>query len=190
MQLRGFRMKVALFVFFLVFALGMGVKYLHQQTRVIDPITAQLLQIPGVSSASVEQRLLGGSRVLVKLELENDAPLSTVFRKVYQTLASSGGNYAVQVQDSPDATILALFEQMQIAVEEAIMTGEFTLLSNRVERLASTAHVEWDLGLDREFIYLSLTDKDSSLRRVIRRGMDDGKVKVYPDGGVDSWTNG
>lgn len=190
MQLRGFRIKIALLVFLVVFGLGLGTRYLIQRTRVIDPLTVQLQQIPGVTGASAEQHMLGGTRVLVNLQLDAEASLSTVFQRIYQTLSSAGGNYAVQIQDSPDDTILALFQRMQIAVEEAIITGEFTVLSDRVEGLANAAHVQWDLGLDREFIYLSLTAEDSSLRRVIRRGIDDGKVKVYPDGGVESWTNG
>ncbi len=190
MRLRGFRIQVALLVFLVIVGLGLGIRYLHQQTRVIDPLTVQLQQIPGISSTNIQQHMIGGARTLVALQLEADASLGTVFPRVYQTLASGGGAYAIQVQDSPTAAILALFQQMQIAVEEAIVTGEFTALSDRVETLARAADVEWDLGLDREFIYLSLTAEDGNLRRVIRRGEDDGKVKVHADGGVGSWTNG
>ncbi|HBN96430.1 MAG TPA: hypothetical protein DDZ66_09010 [Firmicutes bacterium] len=187
MHFRGFRVQRALLVFVVVFIVGLGVQYLHQQTQVIHPLREQLQDIPGVLSIELEEGpSRRGSRMLVSLDIEQDASLAIVFERVYQTLISTGGDYAIRVQDAPNSAILSLFQRIQIALEEAIMTGEFTALEARVQELADTAGVAWQLGLDREFVYLSLTEGENTLRRVISRDTDQGKIQVFIDGGVHS----
>lgn len=191
MRFHGFRVQIALLTFLVVFAVGLGVRYLHQQNQVINPLTEQLQTIPGVLHVDLEKgSCRGGSKMLVTLEIEPDASLAIVFERVYQTLLSTGGDYAIRMTDTPNATILSLYQRIQIALEEAIMTGEFTALEARVQELADTAGIPWQLGLDRKFVYLSLNQGENTLRRVISRDMDEGKISVFTDGGVDSWTSG
>ena len=116
------------------------------------------------------------------MELAPGVPLVFVFEQVYQTLMASGGEYAIELEDSPNPAILNLFYRIQIAVEEAIMTGEFTTLETRISRLADSVGIDWELGLDREFIYLLLTEGEDNLTRVIRRGTNEGKITVWTDG--------
>jgi hypothetical protein len=188
---RGFRFQVALLVFLVVSALGLGVKYLHQQTKVLDPLIEQIQGVPGVVDVRSEQSILDRtSRVLLTLQVEQDSRLAVLFPRVYQTLLAQGGTYGVRVEDAPNSALLEVFQRVQIAVEEAIVTGEFTALETRVKQLADEAGLAWELGLDREFIYLSLVQGESTLRRIVSRGVSEGRVRVYTDGGVTSWPNG
>lgn len=191
MHFRGFRFQVALLVFLILSATGLGVKYLHQKTQVLEPLVEQLQAIPGIAHVQPEQSVLDRtSSVLVTLEIQQNAPLGVVFPQVYQTLLAQGGNYAVRVKDAPNQDLLELFQRVQIALEEAVMTGEFTALESRVQSLAEVADVSWELGLDRDFIYLSLAQGASTLRRIISRGSGEGMIRVYTDGGVAPWPNG
>ena len=191
MRFRGFRIQVVLLVFLVVVALGLGVQYFHQQTQVIHPLAEQLEEIPGVLDVGLTKGFFkAGSRMLVSLEVSQDVPLALVFERVHQTLMATGGDYAVQLKDSPNPAMLRLFHRIQIALEEAIMTGEFTTLEKRISILADPTGIDWELGLDREFVYLSLTEGSDILRRVISRGTNEGKVIVCMDGGADSWTSG
>ncbi|HHT68059.1 MAG TPA: hypothetical protein GXZ85_02235 [Firmicutes bacterium] len=191
MRFRGFRVQVALLVFVMVFVVGLGVRYLHQQTQVIQPLTQQLQEVPGVRRVESKRGMFGtGARTAVELEVEQGASLTTVFQRVHHILSAATGEYTVTVHDAPSAAMLALFQQIQVAVEEAVITGEFTALEARVRRVAEQAGVGWELGLDRDFIYLSLTEDFHSLRRVIARDSNQGKVVVNAGGGVGSWTSG
>lgn len=191
MRFRGFRIHVALLVFLVALGLGLGVQYYHRQTQVLHPLVEQLEEIPGVLSVRLDQGMFkAGSRQLVSMELAPGVPLVFVFEQVYQTLMASGGEYTIELEDSPNPAILNLFYRIQIAVEEAIMTGEFTTLETRISRLADSVGIDWELGLDREFIYLLLTEGEDNLTRVIRRGTNEGKITVWTDGGDYSWTSG
>ena len=191
MNFRGFRFRVALLAFLILSTLGIGAKYLHQQTQVLGPLVEQIQEISGIVAVQSGKSVLDRTaKVLVTLELAQEASLGVVFPQVYQTLLSQGGNYAVRIKDEPNGTLLNLFKRVQIAVEEAVVTGEFTLLEHRLEDLAEAGGVSWDLGLDREFIYVSLAQGEHSLRRIVSRGSGEGRVRVYPDGGDQSWPNG
>jgi len=196
MRLRGFRISVALLVFLGVFVLGMGAQYLHQRTQVISPLVERLLEIPGVLDVSVEKGLFRtGSRTLVILEVEQESSLGLTFGPVYETLAEAGGEYVVYIQDSPNLVyiqdspnleLLRLFQDIQVAVEEAVMTGEFTRLGERVEEFAAEEGVTWELGVDRQFIYLTLSEGENTLRRVISRDRQEGSISVRGNGGAVS----
>ncbi len=191
MYFRGFRFQVALLAFLILSALGLGVKYLHQQTQVLGPLVEQIQEISGVAHVQSEKSVFDrASKVLVTLEFTRDVPLGVAFPKVYQTLRAQGGNYVVRVKDEPNDTLIRLFQRIQIALEEAIVTGEFTALEGRVERLAQEEGVTWHLGLDREFIYVSLVQGESTLHRIVNRGSGEGRIRVAIDGGGALWPVG
>jgi hypothetical protein len=81
---------------------------------------------------------------------------------------------------------LRLFQDIQVAVEEAVMTGEFTRLGERVEEFAAEEGVTWELGVDRQFIYLTLSEGENTLRRVISRDRQEGSISVRGNGGAVS----
>lgn len=191
MRFHGFRIHVALFIFLVILALGLGVQYLHQKTQVIDPLVHQLQEVPGVSRVDLEAAMFSRrSRTMVTLQVERGIPLSLVFDRVHQSLLAAGGDYVLKLEDSPNALLLSLFQRIQITVEEAVITGEFTALERRVKSLAEAQGVTWELGVDRHFIYLSLSQGQNALKRVISRGANEGTVIVVTDGGVDNWENG
>lgn len=187
MRLRGFKIHIALLVFVVVFALGLGAQYLHQRMQVIDPLVQRIQDVPGVLDVSIEKGMFNtGAETLVTLQLEEDTSLGLVFGQVYQTLTAAGGDYAVFIQDSPSKELIDLYLDIQIKVEEAVMTGEFTVLEERVKGLANAAGVTWELGVDREFVYLALGVADSTLKRVISRDLNEGRISIVNKGGTDS----
>ncbi|NMA99930.1 MAG: hypothetical protein GX971_00205 [Firmicutes bacterium] len=191
MNFRKFKVQIALLAFLVVVVIGLGASYLYKQTQIIKPLTEQLQNVNGVSDVNVEQNFLGqGARILVQLEIEREFSVGPVIGAVQEILATTSGNYALLLRDSADPSLVRLFERMQIAAEEAIVTGEFTSLEQRVQNLAENEGVTWQLAMDRDFIYLSLATGDSYLHRVISRGNNEGKVVIYTIGGGNEWLNG
>lgn len=187
MNFHKFRIQIALVAFLVAVAIGLGANYLYEQTQVIKPLNAELQDVPGISSVNVEKNFLGnGARTLVQLGLESDILLSEVFADIHYVLEETRGNFALQLEDSADEELISLFDRIQIAAEEAIVTGEFTALEERVQELAENEGVDWKLAIDRDFIYLSLLNGESSLQRVIGRGLNEGKVIIYTGGGIAS----
>ena len=191
MTFRGFRVQITILVFVVVVAVGLVGKYAYEQTQVISPLQEQLLGLAGVESASLEGAPLGrGRRPVVSLELDPEVPLSVVFGQVRQVLAGFGGEAVIHVQDSASPELVRIFDRVRIAAEEAIMTGEFTVLEERVQKLAQDHGIAWELAMDRDFVYVSLGTSERVLRRVINRGTDLGGMEIYMGGGAVSWENG
>lgn len=191
MKFRELRLHITLLTFMLVIAGGLLGQYLYQQTQVIGPLHSQLQAVVGVADVALERTLFGSrNRTQVRVELQPQVPLAPVLGEIQQILQASQGDFAVRVQDDPSDLLLQLFSRMQIAAEEAIATGQFTALEKRVEELAQAEAVDWELAVDRDFIYVTLARDESTLRRVISRDPEAGKVLVLTEGGGSQWPNG
>lgn len=183
MNLRGFQIKTAVIVFVAVLALGLGLQYLHQATQVLIPLTKELEAVSGVESV----RLVRGSwsnrsRTLVKLKMDGEVPLSVSIGQAQQILGNLGGTYAIELEDSATVKLNEIFQKVQVVAEEAIMTGEFSLLETRVQALAEAEGLSWELGVDRNFVYLRLRDSTHALQRVIPRDNDADRLTISTKG--------
>lgn len=180
MNLRGFKVLKALVVFVIVIALGLGFQYIHRQRAVINPLAQRLENIPGISQVSVAPGILKKhSQTVINLNTDFHVPLSMTFGQLRATLQDAGGNYTIKLENNSDDTLWQVFQQIQIMVEEAIMTGEFTVLEQKVEAVAIQEEISSELALDREFIYLRLKNGPNFLQKVISRGVEDMKINFY-----------
>lgn len=183
MNLRGFQIKTAMIIFITVLALGLGLQYLHQAIQVLIPLTKELQELPGVERVHLSKGSWPNrSRIMVELTLDAKVPLASSLGQVRQILSSLGGAYAIELEDSATGELVELFQKIQIAAEEAIMTGQFTLLEERVETLAFGRGLQWELAVDRDFVYLRLSDTANALQRVIARDEDGGRVTISTKG--------
>ncbi|HHY10145.1 MAG TPA: hypothetical protein GX528_06220, partial [Firmicutes bacterium] len=90
----------------------------------------------------------------------------------------AGGEFIIELEDSADPALLNLFPKVQLLIEEAVMTGEFTLLEKRVHQLAQSYNSLGDVTLDRNYVYLRLQNERGMLQRVISRGREEGRIKI------------
>ncbi|NLO66810.1 MAG: hypothetical protein GX101_09055 [Firmicutes bacterium] len=104
--------------------------------------------------------------------------------QVRRILGETGGVYTVELVDNPNQELLDLYAKIRLAVEEAIMTGEFSLLEERIESLAKNGSFEWELSLDRDYIYLELAMGENNVQRVIARGAGEGRISILETGQV------
>lgn len=179
MNLRGLQIKVVILIFCVVLIVGFGLRYLHQTTQILLPLTQELKNLPGVVDASVSQSsLINRSHLKIKLELAEDLPLSVSLGQVYRMLENHGGFHYVELQEQSTPDLLLNYEKAQIIIEEAIMTGEFSLLEKRIETLGHNQGLNWELGVDREFVYLRLYNKEAMLQRAIPRTSEGNKIII------------
>lgn len=187
MNLRGFQLKTALVVFSFVLLLGLSAQYFHQQTQVLAPLTRELQNLAGVESVHVfSGGVINRARTKIELDLKVDVPLGTSLSQAYQVLDYLGGSYLVELKEQTTPELLKAYEKIQIMVEEAVMSGGFALLEQRVEAFALEQEIAWELGVDRNFVYLRLQGYGGSLVRAILRQQEIGKIQISQGG----WANG
>lgn len=183
MNFRGFRLQLTILVFIIVLVVGLSFQYLQQRTYVLKPLLQEVECIPGVEEVSLVKKSLGNNnRIIVNLKLDPNVPFALSFGQVMEALQGAKGFYEVQLEDSPNLELWSLYQQIQIAIEEANVTGEFVMLEQRVARLAAEHNTLWELFVDRDRIFLRLTQAENMLQRVIHRGSDDGKISVQVKG--------
>ncbi|HHY15568.1 MAG TPA: hypothetical protein GX521_05795 [Firmicutes bacterium] len=185
MNLRGFQVKTALVIFFLIIGFGLGIRYFYLQNRVLTPLNLRLEQLPGVSGVELS-RGKGPEQagILVRLALNDEVALGVTLEQVRRVLGDSAGVYTVELIDTADPGLLGLFAKIRLAAEEAVMTGEFSLLEERVRNLAESENSVWELSLDRQYIYLRLAKGGHTLHRAIARGAAEGRILILETGGV------
>lgn len=181
MNLRGFSIKTALIFFFLVTGCGLGLGYLYQQTQILTPLQNELGMLPSVKDIHIAK---GRASTEVRLQVGGQLPLGTTMEQVRRILGETGGVYTVELVDNPNQELLDLYAKIRLAVEEAIMTGEFSLLEERIESLAKNGSFEWELSLDRDYIYLELAMGENNVQRVIARGAGEGRISILETGQV------
>ena len=71
-------------------------------------------------------------------------PLGAALGRVRQIAADFGENLVIHLRDSASPELLQLYEQVQLAAEEAVITGKFTLLAERVGQLAGSRGAGWE----------------------------------------------
>ncbi|NLJ80812.1 MAG: hypothetical protein GX335_07300 [Firmicutes bacterium] len=187
MNLRGFKVKKAILVFLITLTLGLGAAYFVQQVQVIGPLLEELESIEGIEEVSLRRRGLGRqAKKRIRLKINNEVPIAMVFGHVQHVLEEAGGEFVLQVEDSANPMLWEAFQSIQIPLEEAIMTGRFTLLEEEVKARAENLGTKWALALDRQYIYLVLENEDGVLQRIISRGPEENKIQVWAGGAVEN----
>ncbi len=183
MNLRGFRVQLALVVFIIILILGLGFQYVLRQKSIINPLNQSLKNIPGVVRSEVKPSFVQrGSYTAINLTIDPEVPMIMTFDSLKETLQATSGKYDIILEDSADQFLWGVFQQLKIVAEEAVMTGEFALLEERVRNLAVEKDIDYELAVDREFVYFRLKNKDGFLQRVVDRGTGDLKVNFHTKG--------
>lgn len=80
-----------------------------------------------------------------------------------------GQGYKVVLTDTRTPDLENLYEKCSFIIQEAIFTGSFQDMEQKIEDISKTAGIEWHLSIDSKNIYLELRDDHGYLYEVIPR---------------------
>lgn len=184
MGLQKFRIHAVLLVFILVVAAGLGLLKYREQNQIIEPLLGELQSISGIEKAEIlPSSLKQVERRIINLTLDQTYPLAYTLGLVEQSLANLKGNFTVVLSEQPSMELWTLWEKIQVALEEALITGEFVLLEERIQNLLEDKEVHWELAIDQGHIYLRLSKGEFIIQRGIARQAA-GKFLVTNQGGM------
>lgn len=145
-----------------VFALLLGGQTLYKRNYSDAAVLKQVLQIPGVTGAEVIKH--NGSDLLV-VETTRVSNL----RQMVQELDQVEGTLPILIRDERNSELEEVYDEMQFAIQEGIVRGNFTEMAESVEEQAAQAGVEAQLAMDGQRIYLTLNQEEAQLVAVIER---------------------
>lgn len=146
----------------LVFSLLFGGQFFYKKNWVDKSIQEQSRQIPGVVSADVVQD--NGQQVL---NVVTDQ--ITDLRQVGTDLVNLAAGRPIRLLDKRTPKLEQLLNQMQFALQEGIVRGNFTEMAQSVKDQAEKAGVKLDFTMDSDNVYLVLNDQDGQLVTVLER---------------------
>ena len=166
------RQRVLLIVIIaaLIFGGLLGARLIYQNRWLDAGILRQSQQIPGVLSAKIVNRNGQDEMVVTTNQISN-------LRKVSQALEKIAGDLPIRYLDPENDTLNKLFDQMQFAIQEGIMRGNFTMMDQNLNSQAKKAGVRLQLQIDSEAIYVVLDQGNAQLVQVISRN---GQARFLP----------
>ncbi|MFZ3102997.1 MAG: hypothetical protein WA131_02475 [Desulfitobacteriaceae bacterium] len=146
----------------LVFGLLIVGQILYQKNWVDTSILKQSQQIHGVLSVKVVE-VNGQKELDVVTSRVSDLP------KTSEKLEKLAGAIPIRYFDERSFELEQILNQMQFALQESIIKGNFTEMEQNVKLIADKSGVQLDLNMDSDQIYLVLTKGETQLVTVIER---------------------
>ncbi len=155
---------------FLIFGVLLGGKIIYQKQWVDVSILSKSQEIPGVVSSKVVSKNSLKEMVVVTDQLTN-------LRQASQALKKLADNVPIRFIDQRNDSLDKLFGQIQFALQEGIVLGNFTEMAQSVRAQAEKEGVQIELEMDNEAIYVILNQEQAQLIEVIERN---GQGKFLP----------
>lgn len=159
----------------LIVSLGLlfgGYKLVQQQT-VVAPLDVALHAIAGVQSYTWTDASDGRHLTLM---LSPDASLGQTYTAVVKTVRALAPNdtVVVDVKDDRSPALQALYDQVNLAVQEGMQTGHYLDMADHVTALATKANAKATVTVDGGHVYVSLEQGGHRLLSVVQRPQPDG----------------
>jgi len=165
MEIRRLKIHVIIISFLVVLGLGTAARGYLYNTRVLDPLQRRLDEVPGAVEIMVAP-----ARRVVQLAAGRSVQLSQIVPTVQDVLRSQGEGFALEILEEPGVRNLEALGKMMFAVEQAVALGTFEELEPKLQQIAADFGQRLVLAVDRNYVYIQLSDEQGYVNRVISRG--------------------
>lgn len=175
------RWPVVLLTLAISLAALFGTGYLVQNRTVNQPLLQALSRMEQLESYEVSH---AGETQEIALRLRPDADLKQAYAdvdsQVRQILKQTPYRIRIEDQRSPDFVQAA--DRIELYVQEAMATGEFAAMADRVQEEARQLGAEARVAVDNQRVYVSLRRDEAYMYDVVERPTSVGAVRT--GGGV------
>ncbi len=180
-NLRQLRWPVVLVTLAVTLAGLFGAHRLVRSQTVDQPLAAALADVEGLASHRVTQMGALAEIVITPAPGTNlRAVYEAVDRLVRQVLRD--GKYTIVVAGSPEGGLEPLLERLNLYVQEAVATGAFSAMADRIAAEARAAGAEAHVAVDERRVYLTVVQGGAYAYRVVERPV--WLPSLMPEGGT------
>ncbi|MDD2497268.1 MAG: hypothetical protein PHT78_00895 [Desulfitobacteriaceae bacterium] len=145
----------------LFFGLLVGLQFGIKSLFVDDRFEKQLATVSGIEDISIDQEQV------INIQVSQEENIKTVYEEIDQIIKNK--RYTVNVISNSTEKLDRLGEKCEIAIEEAMVRGNFIEMETYVAQLAHDNQAEADVFIDEKRVYLQLRSGSNYLYRVINR---------------------
>lgn len=148
-----------------------------QKFAVARPLDKGLKEIAGVENAVWEENKNGD--VIIKVTLASVPNLAKTYGDIDAAAKRALGKRPARIvlSDHRSPELEELYYTCNYNIQEAVATGGFTVMAERVRSAAQAAGAETKVYVDAQGVYLQLKKGETELYAVIPRQGDSGEVK-------------
>ena len=171
MNWRNYRWPVVGLTLLITLALLFGGQFLWQQFAIAQPMSQIAQGIDGVESVSLDKAGKNKSMIKVNVKLNQVANLQTTYQALDERIANVLGHhqYEIILHSSSAPELERLYYSIHYDIQEAIFTGNFSLMAERIQTRAEADKIAARTFVDASHVYLQLTNPSGSLYIAVPR---------------------
>lgn len=143
---------------------------LWHKFAVAKPLDKGLLAIQGVSSASWDEGK-NSDIVAINVTLSHVDSLAKTYNDILEKGQKVFGrkNFQVILHDDRTPELDSFYYTIHYSIQEAIATGNFTAMADKVQTQARAAQIDAKIVVDEKYVYVQLAKGDNALYTVVPR---------------------
>lgn len=149
----------------------LGSTFAYNRLAFTKPLEASVIKLPAIGSFKIEKI---NSRSKITVQFNVPVKLRTNFYQMLDQLhgqfSTKSNNLTIEINNKPNEQLGNYLIEARLPIHQAISTGEFTALPRELEKLAANTQVQYDLEVDNDFIFLTVSDGSETAHLIINRG--------------------
>jgi len=170
MVMKNHEIKVALVLLGLLLTLGLlvGGQKIYRADMVEKPVVKQLLALPCVDEAVLCN---DQGRNTINVHMQSVDNLKQAYNEIDQIMAAKfpRGNYGIVLDDQRNAALQNEWEQLELALYEAIASNQYVALEQHLNAVAARNGFTCQLQIDTQHLFVHLQRGEQFLYEIIER---------------------
>ncbi|MGI6606204.1 MAG: hypothetical protein ACOX2X_04060 [Peptococcia bacterium] len=147
-----------------------GGTYFYENFLYTNPLEKTVEQMKAVEVFEVEHTK---DRMMIKVQFNREDKLRPSFyqllNEVEQVNNIDINNLVIKINNNFDQEIASFMQASKLPIYEALSTGEYTELPEKLASLAENEELTYELDLDQQYIFLTAYKDDQVGHQVIKR---------------------
>lgn len=171
MDLQKYKWPIVVIVISLTVALLGFSQFLWNHFTLETPLYQNIQRIHGVEIVTLDNSDKNTSVPTIHITLNKVTNLQKTYQEITDNITTILGakKYKLVIHDHHTPELEQLYYSMQPQLYESIFTGKFSMMTEVIEEKALAAHATSQIYIDTNYLYLQLTNENSTFYTLIPR---------------------
>ncbi|MGI6533308.1 MAG: hypothetical protein ACOX23_01635 [Peptococcia bacterium] len=151
-------------------SLFVGGTYFFERFIYTNPLEKTVAQLDGVEQFTVQQNK---EQLLIEVQFKQEGKLRPSFYQLLEEVERqnklANTDLIIKIANSPDQDLGTFLQSGKLPIYEAISTGEFTRLPEKLTALSRQKGISYELDLDEQYVFLTAQKDGKTGYQVIKR---------------------
>lgn len=165
-----FRILTIIVISITALSVLIGGTYLYENFIYTNPLNKTVQNMQNVESFAIEQTK---DRLIIEVQFKQQEKLRPSFYQLLSELEQQKkidpANLVIKIKNPPNQEVASFLQAGRLPIYEALSTGEFTQLPDKLTALAEKEKVTFELDIDQQYVFLTAYKEGKVGYQVIKR---------------------